>query len=482
MNYIDRPVFDYRPNFDDTVDHGLLDDHSYDSQNGGAAIPWKVTTLPKRTLSFSFLLEGLEEIQTFRGFVADRDGRRQGFWIPTWSGDYYLTEDKAADSTTIKVEAVGVQAKLTLSAQFRYLALITKTGLACYRIESVSSSSGVETITLDRGLDEALDASETMCCGLIYARLADDEIEYRYSHVSLVRAAIKFLELPQETDGDAVDGTRPVFLYRFTRGLATYHFTSWPVSVTTTDDTDWTASDIEHGEIRSDIEFAADPVSLDVTTDDSTHPLRDLLSSAVIETTEVEIFETDAGTLTVDFDAPIYKGRLGKVQFGKKGAISCDMTSNLRVGERMVPTVQLARMCQNRLFDPGCALDPAAFLTTGTISAIGDNYVEATAFGDKATAESDANWFALGKVTSAAGEVRLCTGQVGNRLYLNASFRSTVAVVQAIYAQPGCDKRVGTCVSKYDNLENFKGFPYIPNTSPQFEALTAPKPAGGKKG
>ena len=122
------------------------------------------------------------------------------------------------------------------------------------------------------------------------------------------------------------------------------------------------------------------------------------------------------------------------------------------------------------------------FSTSGAITAIDSSatpYIEAAEFGAKATLTGEPNWFALGRVT-VGNETRLCVGANGNRLWLNAPFRSASIGNQAT-AFAGCDKRAETCVSKFDNLDNFLGFPYIPNRHPQFEALQAPKPKGGKK-
>jgi hypothetical protein len=122
----------------------------------------------------------------------------------------------------------------------------------------------------------------------------------------------------------------------------------------------------------------------------------------------------------------------------------------------------------------------ADFTTTGTITALTDDYVEAAEFAAKETAESDPVWFALG-VVRVGNETRLATGTNGaGRLYLNFPFRSAI-VGDTITAEAGCSKRIGVCTGKFNNLVNFLGFPYVPNTNPQFEALSQPKAGGGKK-
>lgn len=473
-----RPVLYFRPNWSEGVANGQLDDHSYDSVSGGTAVPWKPTTLPKRTLGLQFLFDDLDRLKSFRGFISERDGRRKPFFVPTWVTDYEVTADFTTADDEITIRPVGSHTKVAFSSQFSHLALITRDKMEFYEIEDAQLSGGLEYLTLDRDLDTALDASQTVCCGVMCARVADDEVEYEYISGETVKVGLKLVECPTEYTTEH-EGSQPAYLYRLTRGSAVWRYTNWPVALEVESLT-WNPADIEHDELTSDSEFGMDPVGLRMATDDSTTPMRALTSSGVIAQTDVEIFETDAHTLEADLTAPVYLGRLGEVKFGDRGVIDCQLSSILRIGEHEVPGPQQSRTCQHRLFDSRCGLSAAAFETVGTITVIGTNYIEATAFGAKATLEGDANWFALGKVTVGT-EVRFCVGQSGNRLYLNAAFTSAVIVGNSATALPGCDKRIGTCEDKFSNTINFLGFPYMPNKNPQFEALKTPVPSGGKK-
>lgn len=478
MIYLGVPVLDKYPDFDKSVDHGTLDDFVYDSASGGKSVPWKATTRPRRTLALTFMLDGLREIKEMRSFFAQRDGRRGAFWLPTRLTDYALVDDGLAGDTVIVIKTIDVAAKIALSASFAYLAIITPDKQEFYHIEGSSISGQLETVTLDRGLDSNLMAGATVCCGLMMARLADDELQFNYECSDLAYLQLKFVELPVETGISAILGTRPIKLYKIVRGAITWRYTDWPVDLTIGSDT-WLSADIEHGDIVSDIDFASDPVSLDVVTDDNAHPIRKMLSTRLIITSQVMIYECDASTLTPDFTAPIYKGRIGNVEFGAKGAIKVSMSSILRIGESKGPAVQVQRFCNHTTYDEFCTLNAADFTTSGTVSVIGEYYIEATAFGAKATAEGDANWFALGKVFLGS-EIRLCVGQAGNRLYLNADFDSAT-VGDAISALAGDDRSIVICDGKFGNVDNFLGFPYIPNSNPQYQALMLPQSSGGKK-
>jgi len=259
-----------------------------------------------------------------------------------------------------------------------------------------------------------------------------------------------------------------------------WRFTNWPISVTV-DGNEWSAMDIEHGELTEDSEFNLDPISIAVSTDDTASMFRAFLDVHLSERTSVEIYKSDYSTLAADFAAPVYKGEVSRCSFREKGAIDVECTSIFRIGEYETPRTKLQRTCNHRLYNSRCGLNAALFTTTGTMDAISSSppYIEASEFGAKATLEGDPNWFALGKVTVGT-ETRFCVGAAGDRLYLNAPFRSAVLGNQAS-AQAGCDKRINTCENKFLNTANFRGWPYTPNKNPQFEALETPKPSGGKK-
>jgi hypothetical protein len=478
MDYRSRPVFDFRPTFD-RIDHGLLDDHSYDAPTGGVAVPWKVTSVPKRTLALPFLLEGLREIKFFRAFMAAREGRRTGFWVPTWLTDFEITEDTNG-TTDLPVKWIGLGPKLTFGAQFRHVALITWDKLEIYRVESTAVSGNVETLTLDRLLDTPAVASQTVCCGVLFARLADDDIDYEYVSGAVARVDLKFVELPTETEGTMHEGSKPAFLYVIQRGAVVWRFTNWPIDLLIGAD-NFNAQAIEHDAIEENVDFTNDPISLTCATDAATHPLRAFLDPANVEETTIDIYEVDVEALPGVLPAATYSGRIERAQPTGKGRWKAAISSLMRIAEEDIPQALMERTCVLRTYDEYSGLNPVDWRTSGPVTAISFSppYVEAVEFGAKATAEADPNWFALGLVQIGT-EKRLCTGQDGDRLYLNVPFRNAI-VGNTVDAYAGDDKRIETWDTKFSNAENCLAFPYIPNRNPQFEALVTPKPEGGKK-
>lgn len=81
-------------------------------------------------------------------------------------------------------------------------------------------------------------------------------------------------------------------------------------------------------------------------------------------------------------------------------------------------------------------------------------------------------WFARGVIkvlsgdaigqTSAIKRDELATSE--RRVRLWTSLRAPVAVGDRVRLTAGCDKRLATCKSKFNNIVNFQGFPDIPGT------------------
>jgi hypothetical protein len=468
-----------RPNFT-RVKLGQLDDAEYASQGFGIATPWKTTAGPKRKLTYDFALTSQTDIGRFREFVAAMDGRRLGFWLPVWLNEYKLAADGPAGSTSITVQRSRLDEAESAFGQFKWLYFAAGDTFEIHAILGVEVVGDTEVITLDSALRVPFPARKTLCGGLLRARLADDRVEYQHTEPGVADVRMNFIELPTEYEVQH-QGSRPLFLYEFKRGASTWRFANHGAEVVAGGLT-WAAADITHGEIASGLEMVGDELTVEVGTDDPDHPLRLYLDRAALELTTLSVYRTDAYSLLVDLDAPVFTGRVKRIPFRKKGVIELAVSTLFRLSEQTVPRFVIQRTCNHRLFDGGCGLSESTFTTAGLLvaaSAEDPPHVEASEWGAKAAAEGDPNWFALGKVKVAA-EVRLCVGQDGNRLYLNAPFRSPTLGGVAT-ATPGCDKRVGTCVGKFDNLGGHAGFPFIPSANPQLEELTTPEPNMGKK-
>jgi len=125
--------------------------------------------------------------------------------------------------------------------------------------------------------------------------------------------------------------------------------------------------------------------------------------------------------------------------------------------------------CNNRVYDGRCQILEASFLTTGTVIDVDQTEV---IIDDDGVADSE---LVLGKIkcvrTSEIRNIINNTERVSldTRIDIGYPFDDLIVgdTVQLIL---GCDNRLTTCVNRFNNLQHFNGFPYIPKKNP-FEGL-----------
>lgn len=120
--------------------------------------------------------------------------------------------------------------------------------------------------------------------------------------------------------------------------------------------------------------------------------------------------------------------------------------------------------CAHVLYGNGCNLTPASFAASATLTAVSGFTLTATAFGAQ-----PADYYSGGYIewASSAGytERRAITAHSGNTVTINYG-APDLGVGSAVTVYPGCDHTMGTCQSKFSNLANYGGTPYIPSINP----------------
>lgn len=125
------------------------------------------------------------------------------------------------------------------------------------------------------------------------------------------------------------------------------------------------------------------------------------------------------------------------------------------VGDRFTPS------CRHDLGDAECTVDLGPLTVTGTVTSAASSAV----FTDGARTEDDSEFdgglltWTSGANAGFATEIKRYEDKAFS-LWLAAPF--AVAAGDEYAATPGCDKRLATCKTRYDNVINFGGFPYLP--------------------
>jgi len=169
----------------------------------------------------------------------------------------------------------------------------------------------------------------------------------------------------------------------------------------------------------------------------------------------------------------IFSGRVSKFTIDLH-YLTLSVESIISYGMRSANRFRLNPGCVHLLGDSGCGVDMTNYKVMGSIESITDSTVtlNVTYRAPNVPPTPPENWYQFGTI-EAAGEIRMIVGSTYDTLTLKFAFNS-VSAGDAFTAYPGCDKRVDTCETKFNNKANFLGFPYAP-----FEELVFKGKTGG---
>ena len=157
-------------------------------------------------------------------------------------------------------------------------------------------------------------------------------------------------------------------------------------------------------------------------------------------------------------------GRVADAKFGRS-KVTIEVNSWTEILKNPMPRTYYQSPCNNTLGDARCGVNVPAFAEIGSIT-----YVEnASIFAVNNYAP--AGFFTYGRMTMTSGLCNTETRPIafaggpapgGQEFVLQIPFSRAPAVGDTFLAYPGCDKTKFTCQTKYNNLSNFTGYPFIP--------------------
>lgn len=121
-----------------------------------------------------------------------------------------------------------------------------------------------------------------------------------------------------------------------------------------------------------------------------------------------------------------------------------------------------SRGCQKTLYQ--CGVNAALWRTPRTLTAVNTTSVVVDSL-DGFPADFFVGGFIEWDVAAGIPERRGIETQSGTTLGL-LDLTTGLSVGQAVAIYPGCDRRLATCNSKFNNLLNYGGSPYMPGDSP----------------
>jgi len=266
-----------------------------------------------------------------------------------------------------------------------------------------------------------------------------------------------------DTYESSLESSRPIEIYKFSMGSTTWTYTSWSQDVTVSSVL-YAATPIK----RSRIVQAADQKTRNtLVTVPSENPFAaQYINVSPGEKATLTIFRLQPDEVpTFDTQVMIFKGTVQAVTFPRDGYTSEIVVRSIESAKNQnLPRVTYMGMCQHSLYDGACGVDSGLFNFVGPVAS-GGTTAEITVTG--ANSKPDGYWTA-GYVTPLSGsqDFRFIVKHVGNVLTLLLPFASDVSG-QNVQVFAGCDHvATGDCKTKFENVLEFGGCPFVPNRNP----------------
>jgi uncharacterized phage protein (TIGR02218 family) len=256
----------------------------------------------------------------------------------------------------------------------------------------------------------------------------------------------------------STDDGRPIYLYSFTLGAATWRYTSSDADVNVSGYV-WKAVAISDDGVKLTGDAATD--ALTITAPNTIAPVQMFFGAPPSLSIMVRIFHYHEG----DTEAVLgYLGELASVNQPEPGKaeITCDTisASMRRDGLRLA----WQRTCPYALYDEiTCKVDKTQFGITMKVADVVGNLVYFDDF-----TEPDGKYdggFMQWTHPSRGTEFLAIEKQIGGTCEM-------FGVTDGIYyglevtAFPGCNRTTGNCATKFNNLDNYGGVPDMPGKSP----------------
>lgn len=156
----------------------------------------------------------------------------------------------------------------------------------------------------------------------------------------------------------------------------------------------------------------------------------------------------------------LFTGRVSDITLGRTTA-EITVKSDLELLNTKLPRKLYQPGCGHTLYDAACGLVKASWVETGAVIAgstrsivNGNLTTQAAGFYDLGTIR-----FTSGVNNGVSRTIKTYTPGI---ITVSMPLPNIPGVGDAISIYPGCDKTQSTCTSKFNNLANFRGFPYVP--------------------
>lgn len=253
----------------------------------------------------------------------------------------------------------------------------------------------------------------------------------------------------------SIQSGEPIELYLFAIGNKEYTYTSTTFDVEY-DYKTYEPVAIHRGNIEVSDESNKNSIIIEVSRD-NTFAL-DFFVGSEDRAASLTIFR---GHVDEDEFITVWKGRVSNVSFkGDEVEISCEsvFTSLKRQGLR----AKYQQLCRHVLYSPQCGVLGGEHKVATVISS---SNIDGNQLSIQEVAEYEDGYFNSGYILVGNYIFRYILAHTGETLILNKALPEfSEAMGTDIY--PGCNHTSDHCKDKFDNIENFGGFEFIPSINP----------------
>lgn len=255
---------------------------------------------------------------------------------------------------------------------------------------------------------------------------------------------------------NSLDSGTPIELYEFVQGSNRWNYISGADSIVRLGQT-YTPMPVSRDRIKQTSDIFKDSLKLSFPRDDPF--ASQFLGFAPEDVTTVTVLRGHVGDPDNEFIV-YWKGRVvGAKASGNEINVECEsvFTSIKRPGLR----ARFEYGCRRTLYLKGCNVNRELYKHEGEVLSIANGLVVAVG----GAALQPAGFYTGGMLVAPDGTPRFITAHSGDQVTMARPLPGLVGgMTVALY--PGCDHLLGTCKNKFNNLDNFGGFPFIPGRNP----------------
>lgn len=154
----------------------------------------------------------------------------------------------------------------------------------------------------------------------------------------------------------------------------------------------------------------------------------------------------------------MFSGRVSNSDFDRTTA-NIIVKSDFELLNIKMPRNLYQPSCSHSLYSVGCGVTKASFTKTYTIISATTTSITANILEISGVYDQGVILFTSG---ANAGVKRTVKSQINGSVSIALPLAYAPAIGDTFQISQGCDKTMGTCGTKFNNLNNFRGYPFLP--------------------